>query len=283
MEVQSNTLFGVTANPYDLTRTAGGSSGGAAAALAARMLPIADGSDLGGSLRNPAAFCNVVGFRPTPGRVPAVPSASPFDPLQVLGPMGRTVREAALLLSVIAGMDLRAPLSLAEDAAPFAAPLESNPAGLRLAWSPDLGFLPVEQAVRDVAGAAMTHFEALGCHLEQATPDLEDAAAAFQTLRAHQFAARFGALIDARGKDFKDTIHWNTRKGLAQTPLQVGAKVHVDMILTLGGKKKQDSQQAWIKASGKVLRTDNQGMAVGFDDKSRILPLAKKGQRPLSN
>ncbi len=105
-----NRIFGVTRIPYNLMKSAGGSSGGAAAALAAGLLPLADGSDLGGSLRNPASFCNVVGFRPSPGRVPAWPSSTPFDPLSVNGPMERSVEDVALLLSVIAGPDPRAPL-----------------------------------------------------------------------------------------------------------------------------------------------------------------------------
>src|SRR5215469_11197650 len=120
-----NPLFGPTRNPYDLTRTPGGSSGGAAAALAARMLPIADGSDLGGSLRNPASFCGVVGFRPSLGRVPdVVPRANP-DSMSVLGPMGRTVADVALLLAAIAGPDSRVANSLPEPGSIFAPPLDS--------------------------------------------------------------------------------------------------------------------------------------------------------------
>ena len=111
-----NPVFGATRNPYDLGRSCGGSSGGAAVALATGMVPIADGSDLGGSLRNPASFCNVVGFRPSPGRVPAWPTLDAWSPLAVLGPMGRSVGDAALLLSAIAGPDPRAPIAIAEPA-----------------------------------------------------------------------------------------------------------------------------------------------------------------------
>ena len=138
-----NAVFGPTRNPYDLDKTCGGSSGGAAAALAAGFVPLADGSDLGGSLRNPASFCNVVGLRPSGGRVPNWPSLSAWFDMPVLGPMARTVTDAALMLSVMAGADPRAPLSLAEDGARFARPLGRDFENARIAWSPDLGGLPV--------------------------------------------------------------------------------------------------------------------------------------------
>ena len=118
-----NTIFGATLNPYDLTKTCGGSSGGAAVALACGMVPLADGSDMGGSLRNPASFCNVVGLRPSPGRVPSWPAQLGWQTLGVEGPMGRTVADVALLLSAMAGPDTRCPISLAEDGARFRQPL----------------------------------------------------------------------------------------------------------------------------------------------------------------
>ena len=132
-----NAVFGATRNPYDLTKTCGGSSGGAAVSLACGMLPIADGSDMGGSLRNPAAFCNVVGLRPSPGRVPA--DGGSWAPLSVLGPMGRSVADVALFLSAIAGPDRRSSLSLAEDPARFRAALERDFKGVRVAWWQGLG------------------------------------------------------------------------------------------------------------------------------------------------
>lgn len=210
-----NTLFGATATPYDLERTSGGSSGGAAAALAARMLPLADGSDLGGSLRNPAGFCNVVGFRPTPGRVPALERLLGWNALPVLGPMGRTVADAALLLSVMAGFDQRDPLSLTDDPQVFASELSADPAGLRIAWSEDLGFLPVEGAVRDTFRAARPQFEGMGCRVEDTHPDLRDAPEIFQTLRAYGFAASFGRFLAEHPDKLKDTVRWNTARGLA--------------------------------------------------------------------
>jgi amidase len=217
-----NTLFGTTANPYDTGRTAGGSSGGAAAALAARMLPIADGSDLGGSLRNPAAFCNVVGFRPTPGRVPNHPDRMAWSPLAVHGPMARSVADAALLLSAMAGPDPRAPLSLHDDPATFARPLEADLTGARIAWTDDLGFLPVAAEIRNAVGEATRVLESLGCVVDRAHPDLSDAPAVFQTLRAFHFAARFGGFYRERRELLKDTIQWNTALGLRLSAEDVG-------------------------------------------------------------
>ena len=145
-----NPVFGITRNPYDRALTCGGSSGGAAVALACGMLPLADGSDLGGSLRNPAAFCNVVGFRPSPGRVPSWPKPFSSDALAVNGPMARDVADVALLLSVMAGPDARVPISLPEPGASFRRPLARDWHGTRIAWSPDLGRHAVEPAVLEV-------------------------------------------------------------------------------------------------------------------------------------
>ena len=142
-----NRVFGATRNPYDLSKTCGGSSGGAAVALAAGMIPIADGGDLGGSLRNPASFCNVVGFRPSPGRVPNYPKSNAWASLSVSGPMGRTVQDVALMLQAIAGYDSREPISLQEPPSLFAQSLERDFSGVKIAWSPDLGRLPVDPRV----------------------------------------------------------------------------------------------------------------------------------------
>src|ERR1700710_66965 len=146
-----NTVFGATHNPYRQGLSAGGSSGGAAAALAAGLVPLAEGSDMGGSLRNPAAFCNVVGLRPTPGRVPTWPAPIGWSQLSVQGPLGRTVADVALQLSVLAGPDPRVPISLQDDGAGFAAPLPTSLPGLRVAWAPDLGGrVPVDRAITSV-------------------------------------------------------------------------------------------------------------------------------------
>ncbi len=141
-----NSVFGATRNPYDVTRTCGGSSGGAAVALACGMVPLADGSDTGGSLRNPAAFCNVVGFRPSPGRVPR--DSNSWSPLSVAGPMARSVSDVALFLSAIAGPDPSSPLSIVEDGARFRAPLERDFKGVRVAWWKNLGGVPCEPEIR---------------------------------------------------------------------------------------------------------------------------------------
>jgi amidase len=217
-----NPIFGATATPYDLNRTSGGSSGGAAAALAARMLPVADGSDLGGSLRNPAAFCNVVGLRPSMGRVPAPERVSGWNGMSVLGPMGRTVEDVARLLSVMAGADPRDPLSRPDDPAVFAGNLEGDQSGKKVAFSEDLGFLPVAEAVRSVFRESRPHFESLGCVVDQAAPDLKDAPEVFQILRAHTFAGSFRTIYESSQRDkLKDTVRWNVEKGLRQSGMEV--------------------------------------------------------------
>lgn len=160
-----NQVYGATGNPYDPSRTAGGSSGGAAAALAARMLPVADGSDFGGSLRNPAAFCNVYGMRPSAGRVPYGPSTEVFlKQLAFEGPMGRTPRDVAMLLSVMAGPDRRVPLSLTGDPAQFAQPLDTDLRGKRVGWLGDWnGYLPMEAGILELCEQALADLAQTGC------------------------------------------------------------------------------------------------------------------------
>jgi amidase len=207
-----NRVFGVTRNPYDLARTPGGSSGGAAAAVAAGMLPLADGSDLGASVRNPAAMCNLVGLRPTAGRVPDVGPGDLWNPLAVLGPIGRSVDDLALFLQAVAGPHPGDPLSLADPPEAFAADLRADPRGLRIAWSRDLGGLPVAPEVTAVLEAQRATFEALGCVVEDAEPDFAGADEAFETLRALGYLA-FTDLID----DVKPDIAENIRVGLELT------------------------------------------------------------------
>jgi amidase len=218
-----NAVFGATRNPYDLGKTCGGSSGGAGAALACGLVPIADGSDLGGSLRNPASFCNVVGLRPSAGRVPDWPSISGWFDLPVLGPMARTVRDAALMLSVMAGPDPRSPLSLQEDGTRFARPLERDFKDARIAWSSDLGGLAVEPEVRRITDAQRPVFEDLGCIVEQATPDLRDADEIFHVLRAWHFELSFNELLRRHRSLMKDTVIWNIEQGARLTGPQLGA------------------------------------------------------------
>lgn len=165
-----NPVFGTTTNPYDHGRTAGGSSGGAAAALAMRMLPVADGSDFMGSLRNPGAFCNVLGLRPTFGRVPGEGFLS--SPA-VTGPMGRTARDTAMLLSTMAGPDELAPLSVEQDPAVFAGSLERDVNGVRIGWLGDFdGYLPTESGILDLCADSLRVFEEVGCEVEPVTTRL---------------------------------------------------------------------------------------------------------------
>jgi amidase len=216
-----NAVFGKTLNPWDLSKTCGGSSGGAAVAVATRMLPFADGSDLGASLRNPANFCNVVGLRPVPGRVPAWPRIDLWDNLSVRGPIARTAQDAALLLYGQAGGDRRVPNAIWEDPAIFLKSLERNFNGVKVAWSPTLGGAPVEHAVRDTLEAGLKHFEALGCSIEEAEPDLSEADDCFDVLRGFSLAQRYGPLLDTHRDQLKDTAIWNFERGLAFSSAQI--------------------------------------------------------------
>jgi len=209
-----NAVFGATRNPYDLTKTCGGSSGGAAVALACGMVPIADGSDLGGSLRNPANFCNVVGFRPTPGRVAAYPAEDAWDTMSVLGPMARSVEDTAFLLAAMAGPDPRAPVTRDEPGRMFARPLRRSFRKVRIAWSPDLGGLPIDGRITRVLNAQRRTFEALGCIVEEATPDFADADEVFHVLRAVAFATKYAPLLETHSHQMKDTVIWNIEEGL---------------------------------------------------------------------
>ncbi|GAA3807183.1 amidase [Sphaerisporangium flaviroseum] len=209
-----NEVFGPTRNPYDLTRSAGGSSGGAAAALASGMVPLADGSDMGGSLRNPASFCNVVGLRPTPGRVPDASEIAAWFSLSVSGPMARTVGDAALMMSVISGFAPTSPFAIREDGSGFAGSLECDVAALRVAWSPNLGGLPVDPETAAVTARAPEVLSGLGAKVEQVRLDLSDAEDAFRTYRAWHYANAFGDLpADRLGPN----VAWNVEQGRAVT------------------------------------------------------------------
>lgn len=218
-----NPVFGTTRNPYAPSRSAGGSSGGAAAALAAGLVPVAEGSDMGGSLRNPASFTNVVGLRPSPGRVPAWPSALPWETLSTPGPMGRTVADTALLLSVLAGPDPRAPMALQEPGTAFAEPGPGGVRGARVAVAPDFGgLLPVDPEVAEVVAGAGGTLERLGASVEEALPDFSGAEGVFRTLRAWQFHLAFGPVIEAHPGEVKESVVRNAAEGAALTGEQVG-------------------------------------------------------------
>jgi len=200
-----NEVFGATHNPYDLAKSAGGSSGGAAVALAAGMVPLADGSDMGGSLRNPASFCNVVGLRPTPGRVPVISDIAAWFTLAVPGPMARTTEDVALMLSAISGFDPGSPHAITE---PFSPDPEQGIAGLRVAWSPDLGGLPVDRETAAVTATAPAVFERLGAHVERVDVDISDAEDAFRIYRAWYYELRYGEM-----EGLGPNIRWNVERG----------------------------------------------------------------------
>jgi amidase len=211
-----NPVFGATRNAWDRTRSAGGSSGGAAVALACRMLPIADGSDLGGSLRNPAAWSGVVGLRPTPGLVPRWPVSAPWLPFAVEGPLARTAGDLALLLAAMSGPDARDPLSQ-RAARSDAAPPFAEVGGRRVAWSPTLGGLPIDAAVSEILAAALPLVREAGLHVSEDEPDLTGADEVFETWRAFGSATGLGDEYDARGGEMKATLRTEVERGRALT------------------------------------------------------------------
>lgn len=221
-----NEVFGTTWNPYDLSRTAGGSSGGAAAALAAGMHPLADGNDMGGSLRLPAGYCNVVGLRPSAGRVPVHPAADAFVGLSVQGPMARSVDDLALLLGVMAGPDRRSPISLEEPGEHFAVVPEGGMAGRRIAFSVDLGgAVVVEPAVAELVRAAARSCALAGAEVVEISPDFSGADECFRTLRAWQFEATLGAVLDEHRDLVRASLYTNMLQGRALSGPEVGRAV----------------------------------------------------------
>lgn len=209
-----NTVFGTTLNPVDPGFSAGGSSGGAACALAAGMVPLADGSDMGGSLRNPASFCGVVGLRPSLGRVPDWPTGNAWETTATSGPMARNVGDLALLLSVVAGPDPRSPQALGDPGIVFAPPVAGSLTGLRVAVSVDLGgAFEVDTEVAGVVEASRAVFEGAGATVSSAYPALPEADDTFRTLRAWHFQALFGELLAANPDGFKQSLADNIRAG----------------------------------------------------------------------
>lgn len=217
-----NEVFGATHNPYDLSKTCGGSSGGAAVALACGMIPLADGSDMGGSLRNPASFCNITGFRPSPGRVPSYPKQMGWSSLAVEGPMARTVEDVALMLSAIAGPDARSPIAIREPGSAFRAPLARDFSGVKIAWSRDFGELPVAPSVTSTLDAQQDAFNTLGCLIEEAQPDFTDADDVFKACRAWAFAVKFAPMLETDRDQLKESVIWNTEMGLKLSALEMG-------------------------------------------------------------
>jgi amidase len=208
-----NEVFGATRNPYDLSKTCGGSSGGAVVALACGMAPVASGTDMGGSLRNPAAFCNVVGFRPSPGRVPNPTAAFGWSTLNTAGCLGRSVGDLALALSTIAGPDPHAPLSIQERGELLARPLERSFKGTRVAWFKDLNGAPFDPRVRTVIDAQRQVFEAMGCVVEQDEPHFAPAEVSFRILRAWNSANNHSARLHDHPDGFKATLKAEIEEG----------------------------------------------------------------------
>jgi len=216
-----NPVFGSTKNPYDISKTCGGSSGGAGVALATGMVSIATGSDLGGSLRNPAAWSNVVGIRPGPGRVPAIGGDLGWSTLSTDGPMGRTVDDVALQLSVMAGHDDRSPLSIRGSGENFSGSLERDFKGVRIAWSKDLGGRPIDAENSRVTEAQKHVFENLGCIVEDDEPDLSTTDEIFQALRAYSFGIKHETHMRDHRDKLKETVIWNAEQGLKMSAIEV--------------------------------------------------------------
>ena len=213
-----NTVFGATRNPWDLRLSAAGSSGGAAAALASGQAWLANGNDLGGSLRQPASFCGVLGLRPSPGRVPRKAAALPFDPLWVEGPMARNVPDLALMFDAMCAENLDDPLTMKPPAKPWVEAVREPAGPRRVAFSPDLGIVPVEPEIKAICrDSALRHFRAIGATIEEACPDFSGALEAFQILRAALIATALGNLLPSQRNRIKPDIVWNIEKGLTQT------------------------------------------------------------------
>lgn len=211
-----NKVFGTTYNPWDLDRTPGGSSGGAGAAVAAGMGTLAEGSDLAGSIRIPASFCGVVGFKPSQGRIPRYPNANGWNTLSFNGPITRSVADAALMFQAMAGPDPRDPLSLLDSGEDFVSVVQGDLRlkGMRIAWSPDLGGMaPVEPDVQAICSQAVQVFERFGCHVEEASPDAQGAHEIFDVLNASLRTAAVGRLADTWGDQMDPLLVWRLEQG----------------------------------------------------------------------
>ncbi len=217
-----NEVFGATLNPYNNEKTCGGSSGGAAVALACGMIPIADGSDFGGSLRNPANYCNVVGFRSSPGRVPIWPSEEAWQTISIHGPMARTVQDIALMMTVIAGPDPRCPIALSEPGSLFAQSLNRSFKGTRIAWSADLGGLPVDPQVSKALESQRSVFADLGCQIEECDPNFEGVEEIFLTERGASYERKNGKDLQNHRDKIKDTVIYEIETGMRLTGPQIG-------------------------------------------------------------
>ncbi|MGJ4883445.1 MULTISPECIES: amidase [unclassified Bradyrhizobium] len=216
-----NEVFGATRNPWDTSRSAAGSSGGAAVALATGMAWLAHGSDMGGSLRNPASFCGIVGLRPSFGRVANTPAVTIDRNLAVQGPMARNVADLALLLDAMSGEHVADPISLPSPATSFLAAARSGQKPVRVAYSPDLGITPVDPEVAAVTRKAAQRFAELGVIVEEAHPDFSEAHECFHVLRALDFAMSKAELLRTKRDLLKPEVIWNIEEGLKLTVAQI--------------------------------------------------------------
>ncbi|MEE8352368.1 MAG: amidase [Rhodospirillales bacterium] len=218
-----NDVFGITCNPWDVEKNPGGSSGGSAVAVASGQVWGAQGSDLGGSLRIPASFCGVVGFRPTPGIVPRGPTSQPFSPLWVDGPIARNVADCALLLDAMSGRDSRDPMSRPRPVDSFSETVKKEPpSGLKIAYSRNLGITPVDPAVDTVFSAVINRLGEVADEVEEAHPDIRNVPKAFQTLRAAWLAADMADLLEDHEKTLKPELVWNIRQGMRLSVDEIG-------------------------------------------------------------
>lgn len=217
-----NEVFGVTRNPWNTARTPGGSSGGSAVALTTGQVWLAQGSDLGGSLRIPAAFSGCVGLRPSPGRVPFGPSSYPFTPNSVEGPMARTVADIALFLDTLTGHQRKDPISLPAPAVPFQQAIADARPPRRVAFSMDMGVSPIHSEVRAATEKAMQHFRDMGCEIVESRIDFTGVEPVFQVLRAAQFAAAHQEKLKLHRDKLKPEVIWNIEKGMALTAGEIG-------------------------------------------------------------
>ena len=218
-----NDVFGITCNPWDIRKNPGGSSGGSAAAVASGQVWCAQGSDLGGSLRIPASFCGVVGYRPTPGIVPRGPTSQPFSPLWVDGPIARNVADCAPLLDAMSGRDSRDPMSRPRPVESFLETVRKDPPpNLRIAFSNDLGISPVDPDVETVFSAVIGRMGEIAAEVEQAHPDLKNAPGAFQTLRAAWLATDMAELLEDHETTLKPELVWNIRQGMELSADEIG-------------------------------------------------------------
>ena len=216
-----NAVFGATPNPYDLSKTCGGSSGGAAVALASGMVSLADGTDLGGSLRNPASFCNIVGIRPSVGRVPSWPDSLGWQTMSVSGPMARSVQDLALAMAAMSGPDDRSPISLEAPGEIFLNPLARSFKGCKIAFSANLGGLPIEPEVARVVESSRAVFQEIGCEVINDEPDIAEADEIFMLWRAWRTELRITPLLKEHRAQIKDTVIWNAAQGLPITGPQL--------------------------------------------------------------